>query len=152
MATNPDFDDLLSAFCAAEVRFLVVGAHAVIHYTVPRYTKDLDLWIDPTPENAKRAYSALVRFGAPLEGIAAEDLSTPGVVLQIGVEPNRVDLMTEITGLVFAEAWQRRVLATYGGSSIGLLSLEDLVTSKRAAGRPQDRLDLDWLERVERRR
>ena len=146
MATNPDFRDLFSALSAADVRFLMVGAHAVMYYTVPRYTKDLDVWIDPTPENASRAYRALAQFGAPLEGVSITDLHTPGTILQIGVEPNRIDVLTEVDGLPsFEEAWQHRERSTYGEVPISLLQIDDLITSKKAAGRLQDQLDLEWL-------
>ena len=152
MAINRDFRDLLSALSTADVRFLVIGAHAVIYYTIPRYTKDLDIWIEPTAENAAKTYRVLAEFGAPLSDIRVEDLYTPGVILQIGVEPNRIDILTEVEGLSFEEAWSRRQGSTYGDTSMGLLSLEDLITSKRAAGRPQDQVDLEWLEKAKRNR
>ena len=151
MAINRDFRDLLSALSAASARFLVVGAHAVIYYSVPRYTKDLDIWIDPTPENAAKVYRALAEFGAPLTGVTVEDLHTPGTVLQIGVEPNRIDVMTDVEGLTFEDAWNRQEHSVYGEVPISLLNLDDLITSKRAAGRAQDRLDLKWLRRAKRK-
>ncbi len=149
-ALNPDFRDLLSAFSAAEVRFLVVGAHAVSFHAVPRYTKDLDLWVEPTQENAARAWDALARFGAPLEGVGVEDLSTPGIVIQLGVEPNRIDILTRVAGLEFGAVWERRVTSTYGGIAVAFPSLDDLLASKRACGRPQDLLDADWLEKAKK--
>ena len=151
MPINRDFRDLFSAFSAAEVRFLVVGAHAVIYYTVPRYTKDLDVWIDPTPENAEKVYRALADFGAPLEGVAVQDLCTPGVTLQIGIEPNRIDVLTEVDGLTFEQAWDRRESSSYGDTSIALLDLEDLILNKKTVGRLQDQLDLQWLEHAKKR-
>lgn len=151
MAINRDFRDLFSEFSAADVRFLVVGAHAVIHYTVPRYTKDLDVWIDPTPDNAARAYRALARFGAPLEGVSDGDLHTPGNILQIGVEPNRIDVLTEVDGLPsFEAAWGHRERSTYGDVPISLLQIDDLIASKKAAGRMQDQLDLEWLQKYKK--
>lgn len=152
MPVNRDFRDLFSAFNAAQVRYLVIGAHAVIYYTIPRYTKDLDLWIDPQPDNATRAYEALAGFGAPLERIAVEDLHTPGNILQIGVEPNRIDILTDVEGLLFEDAWARREGSSYDGVPISLLNLDDLVTSKRAAGRLQDQVDLEWLEKARKLR
>ncbi len=149
---NPDFRDLLSAFSAAEVRFLVVGAHAVSFHAVPRYTKDIDLWVEPTPENAKRAWEALARFGAPLQGVEVDDLSTPGTVIQLGVEPNRIDILTRVAGLEFPAAWERRVGSTYGGVPVAFPSLDDLLDSKRVCGRPQDLLDAEWLEKAKARR
>jgi len=144
---NPDFRDLLSAFSAAEVRFLVVGGHAVSFHAVPRYTKDIDLWIEPSPENARRTWDALACFGAPLEGVSVEDLQTPGTVVQIGVEPNRIDLLTRVAGLDFPTAWSRRVPSTYDSVPVAFPCLDDLLLSKRACGRPQDLLDAQWLEK-----
>jgi hypothetical protein len=152
MAVNPDFRDLLSALCAADARFIVVGAHAVIYFSSPRYTKDLDLWVEPTRENAERVLAALARFGAPVEQLTVEDLAVPGTILQIGVEPNRIDLSTDVDGLDFAGAWRRRVLSTYGGVPVSILCLDDLVVNKRAMGRAQDLLDLDNLERARQAR
>ena len=148
MPVNPDFKDLFFELSVAEARFLVVGAHAVIYYTAPRYTKDLDIWIDPTLKNASRVYGALSRFGAPMETLEVEDLATPGTIFQIGVEPNRIDVITAIEGLVFGEAWEHGVHSTYGEIPIVLLSLNDLLVNKRSVGRPQDLLDVDALERA----
>ena len=150
MPTNRDFRDLLSELCAAEARYLVVGAHAVAYHSVPRYTKDLDLWVEPSADNAGRVLAALERFGTPLHDLTLEDLKTPGTIFQIGVEPNRIDLLTAVEGLDFAAAWSRRITTTYGDAPISILSLNDLLASKRAAGRPQDLLDAEWLERSKR--
>ncbi len=144
---NPDFRDLFSELNAAEARYLIVGAHAVTFHSVPRYTKDIDVWIEPTRENAGRAFSALSRFGAPVENVTVDDLCSPGVIFQIGVEPNRIDVLTSIGGLEFGEVWSRRVASTYGGVPISVLGLDDLIVSKKAAGRPQDLLDVEWLEK-----
>jgi len=146
MATNPDFRDLLSALSAEGAEFLIVGAHAVMLYTAPRYTKDLDIWVRPTPENAARAHRALVAFGAPMADLTVDDLATPGTIFQIGIAPNRVDILTAIEAVTFEEAWARRVSSAYGGVPIALLSLEDLLTNKRAVGRRQDLLDVEKLE------
>ena len=146
MATNPDFRDLLSALSAEGAEFLIVGAHAVMLYTAPRYTKDLDIWVRPTPENAARAHRALAAFGAPMADLTVDDLATPGTIFQIGIAPNRVDILTTIEAVTFEEAWARRVSSAYGGVPIALLSLEDLLTNKRAVGRRQDLLDVEKLE------
>lgn len=150
MDLNPDFSDLLSALSDAEARFLVVGAYATIVYTAPRYTKDLDLWVDATPENAERVYRALQRFGAPLADLTVDDLSVPGTVFQIGVEPNRIDIVTSVDAVLFADAWLRRTTATYGTVPISVIGFEDLLANKRAVGRPQDLLDVDQLEKARR--
>lgn len=95
---NPDYRDMLSAFCEERVEFLLVGAYAVAAHGFPRATGDMDLWIRPTVENARRSWRALARFGAPLDNVTEEDLRTPGIVLQIGVAPRRIDVMTAIDG------------------------------------------------------
>jgi hypothetical protein len=148
MATNPDFKDLLSALCAEGAEFIIVGAHAVMFHTVPRYTKDLDVWVRPAPENAARVHRALRAFGAPMADLTVEDLASPGTIFQIGIAPNRVDVLTSIDAVTFEEAWPRRVASTYGGVPIALLSVEDLLTNKRAAGRRQDLLDVEQLEKA----
>jgi predicted nucleotidyltransferase len=152
MAVNPDFRDLFAALNGAEARYLVVGAYAVIHHTEPRYTKDVDLWVEPTADNAARVLEALRAFGAPILGLDARDLCDPELVYQIGIEPNRIDLLTSVEGLVFETAWTGAVETTYGGAPIRVLGLEDLITAKKAAGRPQDLLDATRLEQARQRR
>ncbi len=151
MAINRDFRDLFRELCAAEARFLVVGAHAVIFHATPRYTKDLDVWTEPSADNAPRVYLALARFGAPMESLTVEDLATPGTIFQIGVEPNRIDVITSVEGLSFETAWENRISSAYGEVPISILGLDDLLLNKRLIGRPQDLLDVEWLERVKER-
>lgn len=152
MGINRDFRDLFSELNAAEARFLIIGAHAVIFYAVPRYTKDVDLWIEPSLDNARRVWAALGSFGAPMDDLSVEDLQTPGTVFQIGVEPNRIDVLTSLEGLEFAEAWKRREASSYGDVPISILGLDDLIMCKRQAGRPQDLLDVSWLEKAKKTR
>jgi hypothetical protein len=147
MATNQDFRDLLSALCAEGADFIVVGAHAVMFHTAPRYTKYLDVWVRPTRENAERVHRALLAFGAPMADLTVDDLALPGTIFQIGIAPNRVDILTSIDAVSFDEAWPRRARSSYGSVPIALLSVDDLLVNKRAAGRPQDRLDVDLLEK-----
>jgi hypothetical protein len=146
MPANQDFRELFCAFNAASVRYLVVGAYAVIHYSEPRYTKDLDIWVEPTAENAQRVWQALVTFGVPTDGLVPSDLANPDLIYQLGIEPNRIDLVMSVTGLEFASAWSRSVATIYDGVPIKLLSLADLIAAKRACGRPQDLLDIALLE------
>jgi hypothetical protein len=148
--TNRDFRDLFSAFAAREIRFLVVGAYAVTHYARPRFTKDLDLWVDPDPENAGRVLAALADFGAPVAGLSAADLARPRTVFQIGVPPTRIDILTSVAGLAFASCWRRRTAGTYGGIAVQFLGKRDLLRNKRLVGRPQDLLDVRALERAGR--
>ena len=151
MPTNPDFSDLFSELSAAGADFILVGAHAVMFYAAPRYTKDLDIWVRPTRENAERVYRALGAFGAPLEQLEVDDLAAAGTIFQLGMAPNRIDIVTSITGVDFDAAWKRRVATTYGAVPIHVLAIEDLMTNKRMVGRPQDLIDLEHLERALKR-
>ncbi|MDF1562983.1 MAG: hypothetical protein P1V51_08055 [Deltaproteobacteria bacterium] len=146
MPANEDFRDLFVALSDAGAEFLVVGAHAVMLHTLPRYTKELDVWVRPDPENATRVIAALTRFGAPLADLREDDLSVSGTIYQIGVEPNRIDIITAIDGVEFDEAWPDRIESTYAGAPIQLLGLEALIRNKRASGRKQDLVDLERLE------
>jgi hypothetical protein len=143
---NQDFVDLLRAFLAADVRFLVVGAYALAVYGRPRATGDLDIWIDATPENAHRVWKALVDFGAPLAEIDEADFATPGVVYQIGVPPGRIDILTDLTALAFAEAWSDRIRCPFGDIEVDFIGRASLVKNKRATGRPKDLGDIEGIE------
>ena len=139
---NSDLLEFLDALLERDVRFLIVGVDAVMKYTEPRATKDLDLWIDTTIENAERVYDALARFGAPLAGYTPLDFTDPTSFFQIGVT-FRVDLITSMSaGLTFANAWARRKMGILHGKEVPFISLRDLIDVKRSAGRPQDLLDL----------
>jgi hypothetical protein len=145
-----DFAEMLSALSDAGARFLVVGAHALAAHGVARATGDLDIWIESTPDNARRVWSALVSFGAPLESITPADLELPELVYQIGLAPMRIDLLTSATGLDFATAWQRRGTVTVFGQSVPLIGRDDLIRNKRAVARPRDLADVAELEELER--
>ncbi len=144
---NPDFRDLFAALNEAGASYLVVGAHAVAFYAEPRYTKDLDVWVDASPGNAPRILAALGAFGAPLAGVAESDFHTPGAVLQIGVAPNRIDVTTQIDGVAFGAAWPNRQSTTFGDQSIWIIGRAELMQNKAAVARPQDLLDLDLLRK-----
>ncbi len=139
-----DFRDLLRAFVDHDVRFLIVGAYALAVLGRPRATGDLDVWVEPT---RRKAYEALRAFGAPLHDLTVTDLTTPGVVFQIGLPPLRIDLLTEITGVAFAPAWRRRIRASFNDVPVAVLGREDFLTNKRATGRLQDLADAERLER-----
>ena len=142
---NRDFRDLLAEFNVHNVEFLVVGAHALAAHGHVRATEDLDVWVRPDPENAKRVLAALRTFGAPLHDLTEKDLTTPGVVFQIGVAPLRIDVLTAIDGVDFAEAWPSRMITKFADQPIAVLSREHLITNKRAAGRTQDLADVERL-------
>jgi hypothetical protein len=150
MPFNKDFEELFHLLNSAQAKYLVVGAYAVIFHTEPRYTKDIDVWVQSDSENADKVYEALRRFGAPLGDLTIKDLSRPTTVYQIGVEPNRIDILTGISGVSFEKAWQRRKKDYYGDERIFLLDLKDIIKAKKAAGRKQDLLDLEVLTKVAR--
>jgi hypothetical protein len=144
---NDDFVDLLRCLLEAEAQFLVVGAHALAVHGVPRATGDLDIWIRCDEQNAARAWKGLQAFGAPLHalGIRQADLATPGIVAQIGMPPRRIDILTEISGVRFDDAWPRRVLRRVGNVEAAFLGREDFRSNKRASGRAKDLADIEAL-------
>jgi hypothetical protein len=143
---NPDFRDMLSAFIGAGVEFLVVGGYAMAAHRLPRATKDLDLWVRPSQENAQRVLQALDVFGAPRHGLTASDLQTEGTIYQVGVPPNRVDVITVVEGVEFESAWRDRAELDIDGLRIPVIGKMHLIINKRTVGRPQDLLDADLLE------
>lgn len=150
MNGNRDFRDLLLCLNEAGARYLIVGAYAVIYHTEPRYTKDLDIWVDPAPENAEKVWGALAKFGAPLTDLTVADLSNPDVVFQVGVAPNRMDIIVDIEGLDFEHAWARRVRGEYDDQPVSLLCLEDILHAKQTAGREHDLIDAKRLRAAQK--
>jgi len=142
---NQDFVDLLRAFAAHDVRFLIVGAYALALHGRPRATGDLDVWVDATPENAPRVMAALAAFGAPLDQIEETDFAQPGVVYQVGVAPGRIDILTELTGLTFEEAWPGRVRHSFGEAQADFIGREAFLKNKRATGRAKDLGDIEGM-------
>ena len=149
---NQDHRDILSAFTDLGVKFLVVGAHALAAHGVPRATGDLDLHIHSTIDNASLVFDALAVFGAPLDNVSVDDLSKPGTVFQIGVAPNRIDILTLIDGISFYEAWKNRIEIEVDGIQIPIIGRDDLIKNKKAVGRPQDIADVARLMEMEERR
>lgn len=144
---NDDFRDLLVLLSDGQVEFVVVGAYAVAFHGAPRMSGDIDLFVRPTPDNATRLHEALRRFGAPLgtAGITAADFSRPGLVYQIGLPPRRIDILTELSGVTFDEAWASRANAELSGRNIAFIGREALVKNKLASGRPKDLADVGRL-------
>jgi hypothetical protein len=143
---HKDFKDLLFAFNAHSVRYLIVGGYAYSRYTEPRTTKDLDLFIRPDPENASAAYNALAEYGAHLADATVADFANPTTVFQIGVAPFRIDLICNIDGLTFDEAWSTAEKALVDETiPVHYISSDNLIANKLAAGRPQDLVDVDKL-------
>jgi hypothetical protein len=143
---NPDFREILLAFNAHHVEYLLVGAHALAVYGHVRATKDLDVWVRPDSENAQRVLQALSAFGAPLGDLSQDDLSKPGTIFQIGVPPLRIDVITAIDGVDFADAWPDRFKTIFGDVPVVVISRHHLITNKKAAARLQDLADVERLE------
>ena len=143
---NQDFIDLLRAFVAAEVRFLIVGAYALAIHGRPRATGDLDIWVEATPANAQRVIRALAEFGAPLADVSEADLHQPGITYQIGVPPGRIDILTDLTGLTFVEAWADRLRRPFGDLEVDVIGRQSFIRNKRATGRPKDLGDIEGME------
>ena len=137
---------MLSALNGADVDYLVVGAYAMAAHGCPRATGDIDFWVRPTSDNAQRVWQAIIAFGAPTAQIAVDDFVTPDVVYQIGVAPQRIDILTSISGVEFDSAWENRLAADLDGISAWVIGRLELLQNKLASGRPKDLLDADLLE------
>lgn len=144
MAESPHYKELLQLLNEFEVEYLIVGGFAVMKYGEPRYTKDLDVWVHNSRENSIRVVEALKKFGAPLDhdGVTSETFTEKQIVYQIGIAPVRIDILTEITGVEFSNAWKKRVASTFFGVPVHFISLDDLAANKRALGRSSDLKDL----------
>ena len=149
MLTSPDFKELLSLLEKHKVRYLVVGGYAVMKYTEPRFTKDLDIWISTDKENSKAVYVALQECGAPLKGLAPADFSKEGYFYQMGNPPFRLDVMMSIPGVTFETAWANRELVQLEGFVVPFISKADLIKSKESSGRPQDLIDAKELKKAD---
>lgn len=149
MEKNPHFSELLRILSAYKAEFLIVGGYAVMKYTEPHYTKDLDIWIRNSPKNAAKVYAALAEFGAPLEadGVTLKDFVNSSMVYQIGRPPLRIDIITKITGVAFAHAWRRRKRERIAGVNVYFIGLEDLIRNKEASGRQSDAEHLKLLQK-----
>ena len=147
---NSDFKELLQIFAEEEVEYLIVGGYAVIHYTQPRYTKDIDIWVKPSVENAARVTKAFARFGIPLIEVTEEDFASEGLQFVIGVSPCQIDFLTSLPGAPdFDRAWEDRSVEKAEGFELFFLGKDALVMAKENAGRPQDLADLDELRRAD---
>ncbi len=145
---NSDFKDLLRILGECEVRYLVAGGYAVIHHSQPRYTKDIDIWLDPTPENASKLMRAFRIFGIPMIGVTQKDFATPGTQFSLGVPPCEIDFLTTIPGLEFTTAWENKVISEQSDFPIAYLGKSDLIRAKHTAGRLQDLADIEELRRA----
>jgi hypothetical protein len=145
---NKDFADFFALLNQHDVEFLIIGGVAYNFHAPPRATKDIDVWVRPTRSNLERFVRALGEFGLPTEAIDIDDLEHAQRVLMIGRAPTRIDVLTRPDGLDWAGAWSRRMTTDYGDVPVSLLAIEDLIASKRAAGRPRDLADVAMLEKI----
>jgi hypothetical protein len=145
---NSDLTELLCLLNEAKVRYLVIGGQAAIAYSEPRYTKDLDLWVEPSKLNAQKLIKSLEKFGAPTNSISTEDFEKPGTVFIFGIEPNRVDILTKVKGATFTKCYKSRTIHLISRLKIPFVSISDLIKIKKATGRPQDLMDVEKLERT----
>lgn len=143
---NPDFKEFAALLGSSRVEYLIVGGYALAAHGHPRYTGDLDFWIGTDPGNAMRILGVLQAFGMGGLGITQQDLTTPDQVIQLGFPPRRIDLLTSIDGVQFADCFARRMVVTIDGLDLSFISLEDFKSNKRAAGRLQDLADLEALK------
>jgi hypothetical protein len=144
---SEDFNDFLKALQIHQVEYLIVGGYAFGFHAYPRYTKDVDVWVNPTPENAQRTLKAVIDFlGDCPPWLSVNDLEQPGMVVQLGFEPGRIDILTQPDGVNFNECYANRVETQIEGVRVNFISKDDLRTNKRAAGRPQDIADVSALE------
>ncbi len=139
---SPDFKEILSTFNEHEVKYLIVGAYAVIKYAEPRYTKDLDIWVEPSAGNAGRVFAALQAFGAPMGELTESDFATDGF-FQMGRPPVRIDILMSIDGVEFIDAWPNRQEGDFDGVSANFLGPDDLIINKSVSARPQDIIDIE---------
>ncbi len=152
---SQDFKELLSAFNEHRVKYLIIGGYAVAVHAQPRATKDLDLFIQPSVENAKAVVAALAKFGAPLGDLRPEDLIDPNVFFRMGTPPQMVEILPRISGVEFDQAWEHRIEAVIDertGLKAFVISADDLIANKTAFGRPYDLADADAVQTAQRLR
>ena len=142
---NKNFADMLTAFNEAGVEYLVVGAYAMAAHGCPRATGDIDFWVRASEANAKRVWAALEKFGAPLSKVSVSDFFTADIVYQMGVPPQRIDILTSISGVDFAEAWPERLVVQVGDLTVSVIGIHQLYANKLASGRAKDQLDAEIL-------
>jgi hypothetical protein len=143
---NENFKDILQAFDEAGAEYLLVGAYAMAAHGCPRATGDIDIWVRPTEANAARVWSALQLFRAPLSKVTQADFHTPDVVYQIGLVPQRIDILTSISGVDFEDAWSDRLVVAIEGLPIQVIGLQQLYANKLATGRDKDLLDAKLIK------
>lgn len=145
MVLSDDYREFIESLNAHRVRYLVVGAYAVGHFGHPRYTKDLDVWVWLDRANAEKVVTALEQFGFGSLGLKVEDFLSKDTIIQLGYEPDRIDILTDLNDVRFEECFERKVIVSWRGTKVNLISRRDLIRSKQATGRLQDLADIEQL-------
>lgn len=148
---NSDLIELLSSLNDYKVKYLIIGGYAYGVHVEPRYTKDIDIWVDPAPTNAKKVFKCLKQYGAPVSSLAEKNFSEPGLLLIFGREPNRVDILNHLKGLSFKDAYGDSVKITIDKLPLRIISLDHLIKLKKIANRPQDIIDVKKLLKIKKR-
>lgn len=148
MILNKDFKDFIGLLSVHKVDYLVIGGYAVNYHGYPRYTKDIDFWIWLAKENIERLLQALDAFGFKALGLTAQDLTDPNNIIQLGYEPYRIDLLTDVEGIDFLDCFSRKSSVKVDEIQVNFLSIDDLITAKRKASRFQDLADAEQLEKI----
>lgn len=147
MKVEKDYEEFLSSLNKHNVKYCIIGAYAVAFYAKPRYTKDIDILVEPSQGNARCILKALDEFGFGEIGVSVEDLTLEGNILQLGFEPLRIDLLNKLEGFEFQDIWKNRVIGGYGSEKVYFIGLDDLIENKKMSDRPSDRIDLALLEK-----
>lgn len=147
MRVEKDFEDILGLLNKHKVKYCIIGAFAVGFYAKPRYTKDIDILVEPSLKNGKKIINTLDEYGFNFPNLTEKDFSRKGTIVQLGYEPLRVDLITSIKGLEFDEVWKNRKVGEYGRHRVYFIGLRELIKNKKMLTRPLDRIDLEILQR-----
>ncbi len=150
MRVEKDYEEFLGLLNKYQVKYCIIGAYAVAVWGYPRYTKDIDILIEPTKENAKRIISAIREFGIKSQDLTEEDFIKKNRVIQLGYEPVRIDILTSVEGVSFSTVWKNRIEEFYGKEKVYFIGLKELIKIKKKVARPQDLADLEELLRRER--
>lgn len=145
MKTEKDYEKFLELLNKHDIRYCIIGAFALAFHARPRYTKDIDILVEATTDNAKRLLAALREFGFGSLNLSVEDFSSKGNIIQLGYEPVRIDIITSIKGLEFADIWESRIQGPYGKQTVNFIDRQNLIRSKKLSNRAQDKADLDLL-------
>lgn len=151
MKVEKDYEELLRLLNKHKVKYCIIGSYAVAFYVKPRYTKDIDILVEPSSENGETIVTALNEFGFESLQLSPEEFSKEGQIIQLGYEPLRVDIITTIPGFNFDQIWNNKSTGTYGNEKVFFIGFEELIESKKLSGRIQDKLDLELLNKAKQK-